>query len=179
MQASPTREEEREAGSGTSLHDVSPVIALEQQHRSSLRSTHRFAHMFTRFHASLWFAILQATWIGAWIVFNLGWPATRPFDPYPFNLLSLVVGIEVLILSTVVLISQSRQTEVTERRAKVALQVTTLIEQETTKLLEMMAQIQEQMGIQHLDPRAAALQEPTNITRLAEAIDAAEQEFDE
>jgi uncharacterized membrane protein len=38
------------------------------------------------------------------------------FDPYPFPLLTLIVSLEALFLSTFILISQSRDARLSERR---------------------------------------------------------------
>jgi uncharacterized membrane protein len=41
----------------------------------------------------------------------------RPFDPFPYRLLTMVVSLEAIFLSTLVLISQNRLSEESEHRA--------------------------------------------------------------
>ena len=67
----------------------------------------RIADAMTRFSGSMAFVVLHAIWFTGWIVLNL--ILRRPFDPFPFGLLTLVVSLEAIFLSTFVLISQNRQ----------------------------------------------------------------------
>jgi uncharacterized membrane protein len=63
----------------------------------------------------LWpFIVLQSILLAAWIVLNAvvigGWIAGKPFDPYPFILLNLVLSFQAAYTGPVVMMSQNRQT---------------------------------------------------------------------
>ena len=68
----------------------------------------RIADAMTKFSGSMSFVVLHAVWFAVWIAANLALP--RPFDPFPFGLLTMIVSLEAIFLSTFVLISQNRQT---------------------------------------------------------------------
>lgn len=59
------------------------------------------------------FIIVQSVLLAAWIVANAivigGWVAGRPFDPYPFILLNLVLSFQAAYTGPVVMMSQNRQ----------------------------------------------------------------------
>ena len=101
-----------------------------------------------------------------------------PFDPFPFGLLTMIVSLEAIFLATFVLISQNRQAQLADRRAKVDLQVDMIAEQEVTKLMQLLIDIHDHLGINHQDPNLRHLAKPTDITKLLDAMDAAEQEVD-
>ena len=60
------------------------------------------------------FIITQSLLLAAWIVANAllitGWLGGKPFDPYPFILLNLVLSFQAAYTGPVVLMSQNRQT---------------------------------------------------------------------
>jgi uncharacterized membrane protein len=43
-----------------------------------------------------------------WIAWNLGAFGAKPFDPYPFGLLTMIVSLEAIFLTSFVMISQNR-----------------------------------------------------------------------
>lgn len=56
-----------------------------------------------------WLCIgLHALWFVAWIVFHV--------EPFPFGLLTMIVSLEAIFLSTLVMISQNRQSEKDRKR---------------------------------------------------------------
>jgi uncharacterized membrane protein len=161
------------------LHNIEEVIRLSQRDRLAMSRSDRIADLMTAFSGSMLFLWLHAVWFGVWIVINNGWLGPRAFDPFPFGLLTMVVSLEAIFLSTFVLISQNRQAMQADRRAKVNMQVDVLAEQEATKLIQMVAEIHEHLGIRmRNDPELSQLKQPTTIERLADTIDAVEQRVD-
>ncbi|MGH2696687.1 MAG: DUF1003 domain-containing protein, partial [Actinomycetota bacterium] len=59
------------------------------------------------------FIIVQSVLLAVWIVANAivigSWVAGRPFDPYPFILLNLVLSFQAAYTGPVVMMSQNRQ----------------------------------------------------------------------
>ena len=56
------------------------------------------------------FIVVHVFWFLVWVVVNTGIIAlTRPFDAYPFGLLGLLLGVEAILLSGFLLISQNRE----------------------------------------------------------------------
>jgi uncharacterized membrane protein len=71
----------------------------------------------------------------------------RPFDPFPFGVLAVVVSSESVVLTIFVLISQNRMTRQAERRSHLDLQVSMLAEQELTTMLDMQRKMCQHMGV--------------------------------
>jgi uncharacterized membrane protein len=63
-------------------------------------------------------------------------PWARPFDPYPFSLLGVIVAVEAVILSRFILMRQNRMMRRGERRDHLNLQVDLLAEKEITKVIQ-------------------------------------------
>jgi uncharacterized membrane protein len=157
-------------------HNVDEILKLQQRDRLSMTWSDHLADQITAFSGSMLFFYLNALWFAIWIPLNLGWFGVEPFDPFPFGLLTMIVSLEAIFLATFVLISQNRQALQADRRQKVNMQVDMLAEQEVTKLMHMVAEIHEHLGISH--PNDAELQRlgrRTHIEKLADAIDEAEK----
>jgi uncharacterized membrane protein len=80
--------------------------------------------------------VLHGAWFFGWIATNA--LLSKPFDPFPFSLLTSVVSLEAIFLTLFVLSSQNRLTQDSEQRAHVDLQVNLLAEQEMTLVLRML-----------------------------------------
>ncbi len=85
---------------------TSPNEEVEERSTAVQRS----ADALAAFSGSIPFLVLHAAGFVVWIGWNLGAiPWLRPFDPFPFGLLTLVTSLEAIFLSCFVLISQERQ----------------------------------------------------------------------
>src|SRR5258706_9076033 len=87
------------------LHDVLPGFRRGMESLETLKAnaqrrekpSERIADFFTGFSGSMAFVYLHAVWFVAWMVWNLGLlPGVRPFDPFPFGLLTMVVSLEAI-----------------------------------------------------------------------------------
>ncbi|MDQ5922873.1 MAG: hypothetical protein QG644_581, partial [Patescibacteria group bacterium] len=67
--------------------------------------------------------------------------------PFPFNLLTMIVSLEAIILSVFVLISQNRSSKVGELREETHLQLNLISEREVTKLIKMTALLLDKHGV--------------------------------
>jgi uncharacterized membrane protein len=112
----------------------------------------RLADWITATSGRMAFAYLHGAWFAAWLLLNTGHFGIRPFDPYPYGLLTMIVSLEAIFLSTFVLISQNRLSEESDRRADLDLHVGLLTEAELTRVLRMLHAIQDKLGIEAADP---------------------------
>jgi uncharacterized membrane protein len=86
--------------------------------------------------------------------------------------LTLAVSFEAIFLSTFILISENRQALVDERRSHLDLQINLLSEQENTKMLQLLREIAEKLGVNPgKDPTVAALEQATQPDKLVEQIE--------
>jgi len=126
-------------------------LRIEAQSRRTFQE--RVSDAITAFSGNMSFVYLHALWFGLWVLLNTGWFGIRPFDPFPYSLLTMIVSLEAIFLSTFVLISQNRSGAEADRRADLALHVGLLTEHEVTRALQMLDAIQERLGVAN-DPES-------------------------
>ncbi|CCD02790.1 putative membrane protein [Azospirillum brasilense] len=126
------------------------IDALHQRReREEVEATaeERIADAITRFTGSMTFVYLHLAFFGFWIVANLGWvPGVPRWDP-SFVVLAMIASVEAIFLSTFVLISQNRMSEVASKRADLDLQISLLAEHEITKLTALVSSMADHMGV--------------------------------
>jgi uncharacterized membrane protein len=71
------------------------------------------------------------------------------FDPYPFMLLTTTISIEAIFLSIFVLMSQNRDQKMADLRSRLDFEVDFRSEQEITKMLQMLEEVQNHLGVTH------------------------------
>ncbi|MBZ0292988.1 MAG: DUF1003 domain-containing protein [Anaerolineae bacterium] len=69
----------------------------------------RISDLFTGLSGNIIFVAFSLVWFVVWIVWNLELvPGVKPFDPFPFGFLTMIVSLEMVFLSLFILIKQSR-----------------------------------------------------------------------
>ena len=150
--------------------NVAAVEQLERSERLRRTSLERAIDRLASWAGRPTFPLLHVVWFAAWITFN-AWSA-RPFDPYPFTFLTLVVSLEAILLSSFVLAAQDRMTREADRRAKLDLQIDMLAEQELTAILRSIVALAEHSGVDltGVVPQLRELKSDTRIDRLARRL---------
>lgn len=120
--------------------------AVKARYNASRTPMERAADALTGVAASTPFLALHAAWFAVWIAWNVGAFGLRPFDPFPFGLLTMVVSLEAIFLSIFVLITQSRESTIAELREEVTLAVQLNTEAETTKILQLVLGLYSRLG---------------------------------
>lgn len=117
------------------------------------------------------FAYLLAAHL-AWVLVNLPWVPWRPWDPYPFVFLATVASAEAPFLALLILISQRRDSRVTELREEVALQVSLHLERQTSMLLRMLRETETRLGVETEEESATVdhFSTPLDTDRLLENL---------
>jgi uncharacterized membrane protein len=158
---------------------IEQIVKIEQRDRTAMSWSDKLADRITAFSGSMLFFYLNALWFAIWIPLNLGWFGIEPFDPFPFGLLTMVVSLEAIFLATFVLISQNRQAALADKRARVDLQLDMLAEQEVTKLMNLVLEIHNHLGLSEPDdPEISEMRHRTDIDQVLDKIDEAEQNHD-
>ncbi len=117
----------------------------------------RIAERLTSMASSTPFLVAHVIWFVVWIALNIYLLRVRPFDPFPFGLLTMVVSLEAIFLSIFVLMTQARESETAELREEITLQVLLRTEEEVTKTLQLVAGLYTRLG--HPMAEDAALRE--------------------
>jgi uncharacterized membrane protein len=126
------------------------IQALQERRRAEAAAAplqEKIADAVTRFTGSLKFVYLHLAIFGFWIVANLGWVPAVPRWDESFVVLAMIASVEAIFLSTFVLITQNRMAALAEKRAELDLQISLLSEHEVTKVVAMVAEILDHLGI--------------------------------
>jgi uncharacterized membrane protein len=129
--------------------NIQTIIKSRRAAADQRTSEERLADAVTAFSGRMYFVYFHIVWFGIWILINVGYFGIKPFDPYPFGLLTMIVSLEAIFLATFVLISQNRLSAEADRRADLDLQIGLLAEHELTRVLKMLDEIQDKMGIEN------------------------------
>src|SRR5713101_196223 len=146
---SPGRTEQHPLLAGVLERNIRTLLAQRERQAEQRSFQHRLADAITNFSGNMAFVYLHVLWFGGWIAWNLGAFGGKPFDPFPFGLLTMIVSLEAIFLATFVLISQNRLSEDADRRAHLDLQIGLLTEHELTRALQMLDAIQDKLGIEN------------------------------
>ena len=108
----------------------------------------RLADDLTSTFGSFSFLTFNTLFFIFWIMMNLGKIPNLPvLDPFPFPLMTTIVSLEAIILTLIVLMSQNRQSFISNLREEIDMQVNLTSEREITKILQVLVKIAEKQGI--------------------------------
>jgi len=128
--------------------NIEAISKLEHEALNRRTATERVSDSIVKFIGSITFLLLQVALVIVWSTANLHLiPGLRPFDPFPFGILALVVSSESVCLTIFVLISQNRMARQAEKRSHLDLQVSMLAEQELTTVLQMLQKLCQHVGV--------------------------------
>jgi uncharacterized membrane protein len=154
--------------------NIELISRMEEKYLRERKLKDRMADAIGSFSGSMGFVVIHIVIFTCWILINLRvLPLFRPFDPYPFMLLSLWVSLEAIFLSTFVLMKQNRMSKRADSRAHLDLQINLLAEREMTMVLQMLRLIGNKVGVQdkRLDRELEQLSKETPVEMLASEIE--------
>jgi uncharacterized membrane protein len=106
---------------------------VEHDARDRRPPAERVSDAITKLVGNMAFLLAHLIPISSWCLLNLRViPGLKPFDPFPFGILALLVSFESVSLTIFVLVSQGLMARQSERRSHLDLQVSMLSEQELT-----------------------------------------------
>jgi len=153
------------------------VEAIKSWDRALLlkRSTiERISDRITAIAASGPSLIAHAVWFAAWIAINLGLiPNIAPFDPFPFQFLTMTTSLEAIFVALFVLASQNRLAKQSDLRANLDLQIDLLVEREMTAVLQLLADIGKHLDVDTdvTTDQISDLIKKTDVKALADEVD--------
>jgi uncharacterized membrane protein len=124
-------------------------MAIKAQRAADRTRVEDIAESLNEMASSTPFLIFHVIWFVIWLPWNIGafrFFGLRPFDPYPFGLLTMVVSLEAIFLSIFVLLAQKREAAIAELREELSLQVGLWTEQEVTKTLQLVTGLYRRLG---------------------------------
>jgi uncharacterized membrane protein len=155
--------------------NVEAILSLDEAAKEQRTRSELLAERIAQFCGSMRFVWVHVLFFSSWIAFNL-MPGLRHIDPFPFTFLTLVVSLEAIFLSTFILISQNHDTQISERRNHLDLQINLLSEQENTKMIQILQAIANKVGVDlSHDSDLERLGQETLPEKLAEQIERREE----
>lgn len=91
---------------------------IQDEMEATLTAGQKLADKIAKFGGSWTFIITFFTFILAWMSINIWILATRPFDPFPFILLNLVLSCLAAIQAPIIMMSQNRQEQKDRQRGE-------------------------------------------------------------
>jgi len=153
--------------------NIEAIAKLEHDALGRRTATERVSDVITKLVGNVGFLAIQVILIAGWALLNLKViPGVKPFDPFPFGVLALVVSSEGVFLTIFVLISQGRMSRQTEQRSHLDLQVGMLAEQELTTILQMLQRLCQHVGV-NVDSSRQEIQsfsKTTDVHKLASEL---------
>ena len=164
-------EPNRESIAGAIRRNIDAIARMEEDYNQKRSLSDRIADGIGDFSGSMAFVVIHVVLYSVWILMNLGVIRLGPrFDPFPFMLLSVVVGLEAIFLSTFVLMKQRRMSQRADDRAHLDLQVNLLAEREMTLVLQMLEDISGRLGVNKVRPGLRELAAETSVEAMAEEL---------
>jgi uncharacterized membrane protein len=150
--------------------NVGLISSIEKAALNKRTTGEWVADIVTAWIGSWTFLIAQTVLLLIWIALNLfGWWAH--WDPYPFILLNLALSFQAAYATPIIMMSQNRQSRISERRNRLDLQINLLAEQETTEQLRLLRLLCEKLEIPLAPP--SALEQPTHPAEILKQIEKA------
>jgi len=119
------------------------------------------------------FAILIV--VAMWVLDNTEGPRVgiARFDPPPFYWLQGIVGLSALLMTTIVLITQTRLAKIAVRREQLDLQINMLTEHRTAKIVQLLEELRRDLPIvpNRVDREAEGLQETMDPESVLTALE--------
>ncbi len=146
---------------------------MERKHEDDATGVERFASAVATFAGSKVSLAFHFLFLGGWLLVNTRqFPGIRPFDPYPFSLLSSTVSCEGVLLTLFVLFRQNAAQRRADHFEQLNLQVDLLTEKEVTKALQLLRavciklEIPEPLG----DAELSEMSQVTSVGSMADRI---------
>jgi uncharacterized membrane protein len=118
--------------------------------------------------------LFHVVWFGAWVIVNVEViHGIRPFDPFPFPLLTMTVSLEAIFLALFVLASQNRLTRQADKRSHLDLQIDLLAEREMTAVLQLLQDIARHLQVETTvtPEQLRDLMQKTDLRRLTNRVE--------
>lgn len=89
---------------------------IQEEQESNLSTGEKIADKVASFGGSWTFIIVFFSFIIIWMIINIYVLSTKPFDPYPFILLNLILSCIAAIQAPIIMMSQNRQEQKDRQR---------------------------------------------------------------
>ena len=175
VSTSVTQDKSTESGITPIDQNIESILAFYTREERKLSRSQRHLENISGFVGRPLYLGSILTFVSLWVLANVFARqfGMMQFDPAPFFWLQGIVTLGALLTATVVLIKQNRLAKIEEQRAHLDLQLNLLTEQKTTKLIDLIEELRNDLPMvkNRHDPAAAAFQQPTDPKMVLDALD--------
>ena len=152
-------------------HNIEAICSVYAKAEGEVLRHQRIVESVTAFVGRASFAYGVIAFIALWLLLDLILPV--PFDPAPFSKLQGIIAVSALLISTIVVITQNRQGQVSEQRAHLQLQISLLAEQKIAKMIALIEELRRDMPSvkNRFDAEATMMQRPADPHQVLSAIE--------
>src|SRR3954452_2664735 len=158
---------------GPAQRNIEKIVRMEEEFLENRSAAARVVDVSVDAVGTMPSFLIHIGAFAGWILVNSGAvPLMRPWDPFPFILLTMFVSMEGVVLALFVLMKQNRMSRRADQRDHLHLQVNLLAEKEITTVLQLQQHIIAHLGIP-APPRESELQqlaEETAVENLASEL---------
>jgi uncharacterized membrane protein len=158
---------------GPAQRNIETVVKMEEEFLQQRSATARIVDVSVDAVGTMLSFLIHIGVFTAWILVNSGAiPVIRPWDPFPFILLTMFVSMEGVILALFVLMKQNRMSRRADERDHLHLQINLLAEKEITTVLQLQQRLMVHLGMSEVahDPAVQQLAAETAIENLASEL---------
>lgn len=149
--------------------NVEAIAKMEAAAIANRSMGERLADVVAASVGSWTFLIIQSILLLLWMTLNVT-AFVSHWDPFPYVLLNLVLSFQAAFATPVILMSENRQSRLSERRNHLDLQINLLAEQENTEQLRLLRLLCDKFGIEATRPEEPALEQPTDPRTITQQI---------
>ena len=158
---------------GPAQRNIETIVKMEEEFLQQRSAAARIVDGAVDAVGTMPSFLLHITVFLSWILLNSGAVAgVRPWDPFPFILLTMFVSMEGVILALFVLMKQNRMSRRADHRDHLHLQVNLLAEKEITTMLRLQQHLMSHLGVPTPPSEAEVRQlaEETAVENLASEL---------
>jgi uncharacterized membrane protein len=151
---------------------VRAVEKLHSEHHEAASPADRFLGRAKSWISRPIFVGILLALVLAWLTANVMLPPAMRIDPPPFAYLSLALAIGATCLAVLILATQWRADRLADHREKLILELTSLSEQKTAKLIALIEELRRDLPIvrNRRDAEAEQMTESTSMSAVSEAL---------
>lgn len=156
------------------IANIEAAVGAEEAMTARRSRGERLSGKIADFAGTPTFLTTQALTVAAWVILNAGLlPSFHIFDPFSYSLGGALLSLEGVLRARFVLTKQAHEGRLSERRSHLNLQANLLVEQEVTKLIQMMQRTSAVEGTEAavVDPETHELSQVTAVDKLAKELD--------
>jgi uncharacterized membrane protein len=144
------------------------VQSIEARLNERMSFGEKIADRLVSSFGTMTFLIVNLFLFAIWILMNADViPGIEPFDPFPFNFLTMVVSLEAIALSIFVLISQNQASKVSKLREEIDIQVNMITEHEVTKIISLLSYLMKHLKVPYeSDPELSRMMKPLDTAEI-------------